>query len=226
MYVVNLINTFMSYIINGNPKTVFIHIPKTAGNAIITGLSKTNNISHIPNDRTVNSNYHSTLLDVEKFLSNLENQFIFTVVRNPWDRVSSWFFFRKNILRLSLKNFEKAVSKKKVINNKSKIQKEYELMCSSFDRWLLTYYEEPWDNTWFSLSHNQNHWLKGSRVSVDKIVKYETLKEDLKFLNIKLPFTNQSRKTVSTYRDLYTDNSKNLIYKIYQEDIEEFNYEF
>lgn len=216
----------MSYLIETPIPLVFVHIPKTAGNAIITGLSKTNNISHIPNDRTANSNYHSTLLDIENFLPKLENQFVFTVVRNPWDRVSSWFFFRKNILRLSLKNFEKATSKKKVINDRTKIQKEYDLMCSSFDRWLLTYYNEPWDNTWFSLSHNQNYWLKGSKFSVNKIVKYESLKEDLTFLNIKLPITNQSKKTVSTYKDLYTKKSKNFIHKIYQEDIDEFNYNF
>jgi len=216
----------MSYLIHTPTPLVFVHIPKTAGNAIITSLSKTNSISHVPNNRTINSNYHSTLLDIEKFMLQLENQFVFTVVRNPWDRVSSWFFFRKNILRLSLKNFEKASSKKKVINDKIKIQKEYELMCSSFDRWLSVYYNEPWDNTWFSLSHNQNYWLKGSKFSVKKIVRYETLKKDLKFLNIELPVTNQSKKTISTYRDLYTDNSKNFIYKIYQEDIEEFNYNF
>jgi len=216
----------MSYLINKPVPLVFVHIPKTAGNAIITSLSKTNSTKHIPNDRTINSNYHSTLLDIEKFLPELENPFVFTVVRNPWDRVSSWFFFRKNILRLSLKNFKKSANRKKVIDNKTEIQKEYDLMCSSFDRWLLTYYETPWDNTWFSLSHNQNHWLKGTKLSVDKIVKYETLIEDLKFLNIELPVTNQSKKTVSNYRDLYTDNSKKFIYKIYQEDIDKFKYSF
>jgi len=83
----------MSYIINSPNKAVFIHIPKTAGNAIITVANTLYGTDRIKNDRTENSNFHSTLQDAEKYFDNISNLYSFTVVRNPWSRVSSWYFF-------------------------------------------------------------------------------------------------------------------------------------
>lgn len=226
MYVDNSINNFMSYLIKQDIPLVFIHIPKTAGNAIITSLSKDYKIKHIPNDRSLNKNYHSTLIDAENFLSSINDPLVFTVVRNPWDRISSWFFFRRNILRLSLKNFEKSVNRLKVVDNVSIIKDEYELMATDFNKWLLTYYNQPWDNTWFSLNHPQSYWIKGDKFKVSKIIRYENLQKDIKFLNVELPITNQSKKDISNYKDLYTDNTKKFIAKIYEEDIDNFKYLF
>ena len=85
--------------------TIFIHIPKTAGNAILTLANKMYGTTRITNDRTSNQNFHSTLQDAEKYIFNIDNLYSFTVVRNPWSRVLSWYFFRKEILRKALHSF-------------------------------------------------------------------------------------------------------------------------
>lgn len=217
----------MSYLIEQHTPLIFIHIPKTAGRSIFTGLSKNNNIIHIPNNRTkITNNYHSTLADAELFLPTVKDPFVFTVVRNPWDRVSSWFFFRRKILLLALKNFDGAVSRGKVINNKPVIEEEYELMHHDFNQWFIKYYNTEWDNTWFSLNYSQSYWINGSRFSIDKVVKYESLESDIAFLNIDLPVTNQSKKDVSNYRELYTSKTKKIVSKIYEEDLDRFKYSF
>lgn len=217
----------MSYLIEQHTPLIFIHIPKTAGRSIFTGLNKNNKTIHIPNNRTnITNNYHSTLADAELFLPNIKDPFIFTVVRNPWDRISSWFFFRRKILLLSLKNFDNAASRGKVINNKSAIEEEYKLMHHDFNQWFIKYYNTEWDNTWFSLNHSQSYWLNGNKFSVDNVLKYESLESDVEFLNIDLPVTNQSKKDISNYRDLYTSKTKKLVSKIYEEDLDRFKYSF
>lgn len=215
---------FMSYIIDREPqKLVFVHIPKTAGQSIYSVFE--DNCIHVPNDRTSNSNYHSTLKDIENF-TEIENYKIFTVVRNPWSRTASWYFFRKKILRLSIKrsNSNKSVDKIDFNNLKDPV-KEYELM-SDFNLWLHRYICEPWDFTWFSLADPQSHWLE-SKNSVDQIFKFESLSADFKAaFDIDLPKKNQSSASSILWRDMYSKKGKKLIEKYYQEDIDRFNYTF
>lgn len=215
---------FMSYIIDKESQPlVFIHIPKTAGQSIYSVFQ--DHCIHIPNDRTSNSNYHSTLKDTESFV-DIENYKIFTVVRNPWNRAASWYFFRRKILLLSIKrsNSNKIINKIEFNNLKDPV-KEYELM-SDFNLWLHTYMYEPWDFTWFSLADPQLHWLEGKN-SIDQIFKFESLSEDFKAtFDIDLPKKNQSSVSKVAWREIYSQDSIKLIEKVYEKDIDRFEYKF
>ena len=218
----------MSYIINSPNKAVFIHIPKTAGKAIMTVANTLYGTDRIENDRTEDSNFHSTLQDAEKYFDNISNLYSFTVVRNPWSRVSSWYFFRKRILVRILKNPNK--NSKKFSRPINEIRKEYELMCSNFDKWLQYYFDQTWDYTWFSLAHNQMYWIKNSKINITKIIKYEDLAVEFNqipiFKNQKLPVTNGSQSSIVPYKELYSAASKKFVEKSYQEDIDNFKYTF
>ena len=218
----------MSYIINSPSKVLFIHIPKTAGNAIMTLANELYGTTIIKNNRTKNTNFHSTLQDAESYVQNTDNFYSFTVVRNPWSRISSWYFFRKSILAKALKNPIKQA--KKVARTHSEIQQEYSLMETNFDDWLYNYLDQPWDYTWCSLAINQSHWLQSNKLQIDKIIKYEELADGFQSIPIftgqKLNVTNRSKSSTIPYQNLYSDKSKKFVEKRYQEDIDNFKYTF
>lgn len=202
---------------------LFVHIPKTAGASIIKKIKEQHKIHKVVNDRTDNDNYHSTSRDCLNSINNLENLYKFTIVRNPWDRACSWFFFRKDIIEKNISN-----PKKILVNNTEKLKNELKIMDRGFNFWLERYVDIPWDHTWFKLAHSQHTWLDG--IDFDLIIKYENLNEELhKIPNLnleKLPNRHQSKNSNSDYRTLYNTKSIDTIKKIYYRDIEKFGYSF
>jgi chondroitin 4-sulfotransferase 11 len=216
----------MSYIINATKPYIFIHIPKTAGASIIDTLSKFE-YSVIKNDRTADSNYHSTIYDLDKNI-NIKNFIKFSVVRNPYDRVISWYNFRIKCLRHDLKQHQKNNFRKGLVlsENYADLKQEYDI-SKNFDNWLLTYYNQKWDNTWFSLEHNQYDWI-GNHMNY--IIRFENLESDLKkyiepFNDLELSKVNITLNRKS-YRDFYSSKSKTLVTKIYEKDLDIFKYTF
>jgi len=212
----------MSYVIDYNNKKLgFVHIPKNAGNSIITAFP--NKSILVPNNRSNNKNYHSTIFDIKDFV-NTDNLETFTVVRNPWSRAVSWFLFRKKILLLSLKRFHTDQPVYKVIPNYNKILTEYNLMTEDFNLWLENYIETEWDYTWFSLAHKQSDWLDNS---VTKIFKFETLQKDFKdYFDITLPHKNKSATSSLDWRSFYSTRGKEIIKLYHNSDISLFDYRF
>lgn len=219
----------MSYIIESNPNTVFIHIPKTAGASILKLINQNYKYQTITNSRTRYTNYHSTLDDASNFLQSSSDYYIFTVVRNPWSRACSWFYFRKEVLRQGLKAIYAGKHTKKVIENFDLINNEYQIMNDDFNSWLKLYYNSNWDHTWFSLNDTQSSWIKNNNFSIDNIIKFENIEKEIKeipiFKDKILPHYNSSPIKYD-YTNMYNLESKKLIDKIYQEDIDTFKYTF
>lgn len=208
---------------------VFIHIPKTAGKSLLKEIKKNFHVETIKNTRTIYDNYHSTINDaIENFNVATTYQKI-TVVRNPWSRVTSWFFFRKNILERGIKEMIKNGSARKLsYTSIDEIRTELTCMNKGLSEWISFYKDRPWDHTWFSLSTTQSKWL--GNFKFDDIIKFETINIDTKkielFRDFNLEKTNSSYNSQIDYRDVYDTESKNLIDKMYQEDIDRFNYTF
>lgn len=211
-----------------NDKFVFIHIPKTAGASLTLALSKNYTLETISNDRTENKNFHSTAKDYIDLKLDYKNKFKFSIVRNPWDRATSWYFFRKNIIISDLNRLKKGETIKRLKNNLANLSRELEVMEQGFNFWLKEYISQPWDYTWFSLSHDQSTWL--DYMAFDKILKFENLKNDLEnvsFLkNLNLPTLHESKNSNIDFKSLYNSYSIDLIADIYKRDIEKFNYDF
>lgn len=219
----------MSYYIQSDEPHIFIHIPKTAGRSIYTLINNNYDYTHIPNLRTNDYNYHSTLQDVENFICPISTFTSFTIVRNPWSRIASWFFFRKNILKTVLPRLEYGRKTNKTIRDYDIILKEYEMMNHSFDKWLTYYHNQPWDYTWFCASDNQVSWLKSDIFTIDKIIKFEHINTEIAdidiFKGMKLPITNKGPNT-NPYRNIFNSYSTQLVRTLYEEDIDTFKYSF
>lgn len=84
-------------------KTIYSHIPKTAGESVVETLetySNENNLGDI-----ITTRKHETMLDL--FYHTRQNEmgmefkaaFKFSIIRNPWDRMHSWFHYNQNMWR-------------------------------------------------------------------------------------------------------------------------------
>jgi len=202
---------------------LFVHIPKTAGASIIKKIKEQQKIHKVVNNRTVYDNYHSTSKDCLMSINNIDTLFKFAIVRNPWDRASSWYFFRKEILEKNISN-----PKKVLTHDKQALKDELELMNKGFNFWLEQYVDSSWDYTWFKLSDDQSTWLDG--IKFDLIIKYENLNEEL----VKVPNLNleqlsnrhRSKNSNFNYKELYNNKSVDIINTLYKRDIERFGYSF
>lgn len=200
-----------------NRKILFVHINKSCGGIITKNLAK-NGIMEI-------ANYHRTLNDmldiVDKNNIDKNNLFIFTIVRNPWERMLSMYLFyhKKNY------NCPEFFSGDDNIDN-------------DFNNWINYIYSSDFDRT---RSHskvnifdhcfsNQLNWIKNHRNMIN-IYKIEEL--DLKNLfqnTLKLKNFDIEERVHKTdhghYSNYYNNDSINLVRKHYQNDIDYFGYKF
>ena len=202
-------------------KFLFIHIPKTAGNAIqniLGDYSEDEIICRAPHQDGIerfeirNPDYgfskHTTLQVYTTQLGpeRLETLFTFTCVRNPWDRVHSWY---RNVIRDPI--HQKALGISATCSFVDFVKNH--LDCWALDRqidWLVD--------------------INGDMV-LDYIGKFETLQESFieigNILGLKdqvLP--NVLRSDESDFRSAYTDQAREIVAAKYAEEIKLFNYEF
>ena len=199
--------------INRKKKIILIHIPKNAGSSIAKTLNiypenrhkkNLNLLYGIEDDKTVLQSlpleYYDRYLDY-----NLINECLkITVVRNPYDRVLSDYFWQnrgcKNILEFLI-----------LIENTLKKEKSEIVKFDDF---------------------HQNHFLpqyeyiRSDKFKIDKIFKFENL--DLDFQNYfpgkKLCHINKSNHV--NWKEFFLDKREelDLINKIYSIDFENFGY--
>ena len=90
-------------IINHNKKYVFVHIHKTAGTSISINMLKSGGIKY--------KNKHSFITELE---NEYKNYFKFSFVRNPWDRLVSWYNMFLNLCYYVIKY---VITEDNVLNN-------------------------------------------------------------------------------------------------------------
>ncbi|RLD45727.1 MAG: hypothetical protein DRJ05_00270 [Bacteroidetes bacterium] len=181
-------------------KFVFIHINKTGGVSIGKALG-------------IGKKMHFTALEEKSRLGNYSwsKMFKFSIVRNPWDKVVSHYFFRIKTNQTGLGN--------NPIN---------------FKEWVkLTYGEqnpEYFDCPKYFMP--QLNWLTDEKgeIMVDFVGRFENLDNDFQHIckrigrNVDLPFLNKSERR--EYQYYYDDTTKEIVRKWFEKDIIHFNYSF
>jgi hypothetical protein len=203
-------------------KIILIHLEKTGGTSIAIALfgkdeGAKRKGSDLAYDNGLTKHYSITkakqVYGNEKWTSYTK----ITVIRNPWDRLVSKWFWRKE-----------GCERKKVVfpfplDGKGKIPKawfakEIEEECS---RWQLK---------------NPDDFLFGTEKSlvVDYILRFESLDHDWKEFSSKmgltgigdLPHINKSATRETDYRIYFTDETAEFVRRHFERTVAYFNYAF
>ena len=198
---------------------IFIHIPKTGGTSIRHWL--VDNCSAISHKSTK----HLNLSEVETFF-NRKFEYSFAVVRNPWDRALSTYFYQLNFFKHRLEILHAGTAKlNKAKWSKQYIQKNYELYSKGFEYFL--------DHILPNIVNSERVAFKQTFFTggVTKVLKLENINQEFKLIQDKFNcYNNLPRHNVSKHNlyDTYYTSSKLIdqVSKIYSEDINTFGYKF
>ena len=140
--------------------------------------------------------------DLEKDLKKCSNDYFkFAFVRNPWDRVVSWYMFSK-----SLENPDQS----------------RDLTGIGFKEYI-----KKFGNIWSNEQQDQYKFVG----CCDFIGRYENLQNDFNIIcdKIKIPQQKLPRKNATKhkhYTEYYDDETKRIVAERFAKDIEHFNYKF
>ena len=234
---------------------LFVHIPKTGGTTISTCLKKneeliTYNPKHIINHFTkklllirtnkLNNYKHSLAENMLLELGSKQKKYTkFTVVRNPWDLVVSFYSYLRRPL-----DQKTIINDFKITNYLNPVEASINACKMDFKSWVKLYYnpylrprQKEETRSPYPVSHfyRQLDWITNTKgeILVDKILKFEDHNEwENFFKGLGLKFTEilnkkfNSSKRDSSYKNYYDEETKSLIGKYYKKDIDHFNYKF
>ena len=211
---------------------LFIHIPKNAGMTIRRSPMLNNRIMLAGSNIHKSPEYSQAVLDKMNSLGDhhgfeharwrdvhpsiRDRNNAFAVIRNPWDRVVSRYFFAK-----------------KVIEVEKKVSKEY-ADVSSFEAFLEE--RHKWGSEKYMWHRAVRGWYPAfdhvsddsGRVRCD-IIRFENLNDDLcEYFNIveMSKARNVTAINSGTYRDVYTPETIQVVADWYKKDIEHWGYDF
>lgn len=205
---------------------IFIHIPKTGGTSMALALEERAKkddvlIGDTPKAAKRRRKFngvdtagrlwkHSTLADIEGLVSadEVERYFTFTLVRNPWDRMVSYYHW------LQRQSFEHPAIK------------------LARDEEFSGFLSHPM--TWRAQKDTPaRHYMTDARGNevCDLYIRLEHLDEDMQPLEdhlgfqMAVPRANTSHRA-GDYRSYYSDTDAAFLADICSEDIERFGYQF
>jgi len=186
-------------------KAIFIHVQRTGGSSIINLLRK-----HIPMRYTILSQHGSFQNAEGDIIQKKPDYFVFGFVRNPWERMLSWYFLINKLNLLSLEKERKR-----------------------FQKFLEFDFASDFKDDENTFHYNQLDYFPDLETIVNpiKICRFENYEEEVKEVFKRFGFIVDtieiSNETVpKNYRDYYTEKSIELVREKCSRDIEYFNYLF
>lgn len=192
---------------------VFVHVPKNAGTSISAAIY----------GRFVG---HVWASDLDRWGGpRLRALPRFSVVRNPWDRCLSAYFFATT---------DRSSEKGRRLQKISRPERFRSPEFSSFDSFVTNWLAHQDLNRVDQVFRPQVQFLKNleGKVEMDFIGRVEQLNEVADRLSgllcrpVQIGHKNKTAKSSRNYRDYYSDSLSDLVGRIYAEDIETFKYEF
>lgn len=212
-------------------KFIFTHITKTGGVSVHNALKSKCDFRNT--DRQ-----HRKLVEDEKIILNidskdtLDNYFKFCVVRNPWERYVSQYFYRINA-RGSTDFFASLGTSftKEKIKSVSFRDMLIRLHKKSFDK--NNYQMNGLSIYDYHLGGGQLNWVKRKGLVVcDYFCRLENIQDDFDIVcdkigidKVKLGFLNKG-KYEKPYYEYYDDETIEIVASHAKEDIERFGYKF
>jgi hypothetical protein len=180
-----------------NKDLTFIHIPKSAGSSVVEWLRNNFDTEIIKGHPNIN------MIKTEWDVKNT-----FCIVRNPWARMVSAYFY------LQQYGFYWAKNNINTIDD-----------FPTWDQFIMNLDYDT--DSWNTIKTNQVKWYEGASPI---ILRAETLNEDFKTIqdllqcNEPLGYINTSKH--EDYRSYYTQEQRDYISKVFAEDIDMFKYVF
>ena len=227
---------------------IFIRVPKTASTSISYALRHYKNEDiELNNGKDTQANIsiskHFTYFDASIYLAtqffnnepsfccecgqlqadSIKNYFTFAVVRNPYERIVSYWkgIYNDQSKRGSIKNHVKKFKNYVAsLNNKPKPE------CGEVN--LSGKYNFKMNQLQY-LTHNAR---PNGEIQTDFIIRYENLTaqlkevEDILGITIQSPLERYAHNKHKHYSTYYDKQSRKLVSKIFKYDIEYFGYEF
>ncbi|NND62537.1 MAG: sulfotransferase family 2 domain-containing protein [Flavobacteriaceae bacterium] len=150
--------------------------------------------------------YLKKALSPELTKQEFDSFYKFTFVRNTWSRMYSWY---ANVMR------------------DEHMKAQYKIEDPNYS--YLQFLTEKIDHTTFS----QLYFIQNNKgiVAMDFIGRFERLQEDFNFVAERLGIADPELpkllvRNYGHYTENYTEETKDLIYKLYREEIDYFMYEY
>jgi len=217
--------------ISHSKKFLFVHIQKTAGTSFVTVLKE-----NIPDLKSFMGGHDHALLAKEQLGAKWSDYYKVAFVRNPWDRLVSWYTMieekgKQSWYQRMRKNWYKRI---RTFSKYNRFRQYVLSNSTSFEEFLHNCIDTIDDiDGKISILYNQLDYITDSNGSiiVDFIGRFENIDEDtatvfkaLGLDNVRLPHKNISKH--KDYRSYYTEETKNLVSQRYARDIDFFGYEF
>ena len=221
-----------------NKKAIFIRVPKTASRSMFDALADSSEVG-----RAKTGAIHETASAIRQRIKRdtYDNFFKFAFVRNPWDWVLSWTYYKARIGKLvfgSLDFNQWLINIGEISNDRG----GYWSPESEYAHNLLGHKPMPCGLNscrgklgfaCICLPRDSQHIFitdKNKDSIVDFVGRFEDIENDWAHvcskINIENKLMHSNKSTHEDYRKEYSDKSAEVIYNIFKTDIEMFGYRF
>jgi chondroitin 4-sulfotransferase 11 len=201
--------------------STWIHIPKTGGTSFRRWIN-TNNIAH------QSSKMHGSIDAVKTVWPDLG--YIWTFVRNPWDRMISFFCYAGQGAERWL-----SAAQQGDVNPKINLEHEREILKvyrQGFYYWLIMLDQGAY--TGYDLSKPLMHvrtpqydWLQGQE---DLAIRIEEIHQHVPaiqwYFDCREPWPHVNDSERGDYRDYYNEQTQAIVARMYEKDIDTYGYTF
>ncbi len=205
----------MSLIVN-SLKLGFVHIPKNCGTSFRIWLMSSGQAPEI-----TQVGHHSTLVE----LTLPEDYTSVAIIRNPWDRIVSYYHFCKHLIDIDSHS------------NGGAAVRGIQLPYPSFESWLdniHNVYFVPGRSHdglrhpfWFTPSTPQSVWIHKDPTI---LIRHENLAEGIdrvmEATGISKPFPKLNTTNHEHYTEYYNDRTRKIVEKMFALDIDRWGYTF